>query len=38
MEMRATAQRYTGPSAGRIASLIPKPVSFERRSDPPTPV
>ena len=23
MEMRATAQQYTGPSAGRIASLIP---------------
>ncbi len=30
MEMRATAQRYTGPSAGRIASLIPHEVSFER--------
>ena len=30
MEMRAAAQRYTGPSAGRIASLIPREVSFER--------
>ncbi len=30
MEMRATAQQYTGPSAGRIASLIPQRVSFER--------
>ena len=30
MEMRSTAQRYTGPSAGRIASLIPQPVGFER--------
>ena len=30
MEMRATTQRYTGPSAGRIAGLIPQPVSFER--------
>ena len=30
MEMRAAAQRYTGPSAGRIASLIPHEVSFER--------
>ncbi|MCY3657060.1 MAG: hypothetical protein OXG95_10695 [Chloroflexi bacterium] len=30
MEMRATTQRYTGPSAGRIASLIPQPVGFER--------
>ena len=30
MEMRATAQQYTGPSAGRIASLIPHAVSFER--------
>ena len=30
MEMRARAQRYTGPSAGRIASLIPQPVGFER--------
>ena len=28
MEMRATAQQYTGPSAGRIASLIPERVSF----------
>ena len=30
MEMRATMQRYTGPSAGRIAGLIPQPVGFER--------
>ncbi len=30
MEMRAATQRYTGPSAGRIASLIAQPVSFER--------
>ena len=30
MEMRARAQRYTGPSAGRIASLVPHEVSFER--------
>ena len=30
MEMRATAQQYTGPSAARIASLIPHAVSFER--------
>ena len=30
MEMRATAQQYTGPSAGRIASLIPHAVGFER--------
>ena len=30
MEMRATTQRYTGPSAGRIAALIPQPVGFER--------
>ena len=30
MEMRATAQQYTGPSAGRIANLIPQRVSFER--------
>ncbi len=30
MEMRAATQRYTGPSAGRIASLIPHEVSFER--------
>ena len=30
MEMRAATQRYTGPSAGRIASLIPREVSFER--------
>ncbi|MDE2752690.1 MAG: hypothetical protein OXI83_08960 [Gemmatimonadota bacterium] len=30
MEMRARAQRYTGPSAGRIARLVPHQVSFER--------
>ena len=30
MELRARAQQYTGPSAGRIAGLIPQPVSFER--------
>ena len=30
MEMRATAQRYTGPSARRIASLVPHEVSLER--------
>ncbi len=30
MEMRAMAQQYTGPSAGRIANLIPQRVSFER--------
>ena len=30
MELRAMAQRYTGPSAGRIASLIPYEVGFER--------
>ena len=30
MELRAAAQRYTGPSAGRIASLIPHAVAFER--------
>ena len=30
MEIRASAQRYTGPSAGRIASLIPHAVGFER--------
>ncbi len=30
MEMRAAAQQYTGPSAGRIASLIPHEVRFER--------
>ncbi len=30
MEMRAGTQRYTGPSAGRIASLVPHEVSFER--------
>jgi len=30
MEGRARAQQYTGPSAGRIASLIPQGVRFER--------
>ena len=30
MEMRASTQRYTGPSAGRIATLVPHEVSFER--------
>ena len=30
MEMRAVAQRYTGPSAGLIAKLIPHEVGFER--------
>ena len=30
MEMRAMAQQYTGPSAGRISNLIPQRVSFER--------
>ncbi|MCY4392949.1 MAG: hypothetical protein OXE43_13010 [Chloroflexi bacterium] len=30
MELRARAQRYTGPSAGRIADLIPHEVGFER--------
>jgi len=30
MEMRAATQRYTGPSAGRIATLVPHEVSFER--------
>ena len=30
MEMRAAAQRYTGPSGGRIATLIPHEVSYER--------
>ena len=30
MDMRATAQQYTGPSAGRIARLIPHAVAFER--------
>ena len=30
MEMRARAERYTGPSAGRIATLVPQPVGFER--------
>ena len=30
MEMRAAAQQYTGPSASRIARLVPHGVSFER--------
>ena len=30
MEMRASTQRYTGPSAGRIADLVPHEVRFER--------
>jgi hypothetical protein len=30
MEMRATAQQYTGPSARRVADLVPNEVSFER--------
>ena len=30
MELRARAQQYTGPSAGRIANTIPQRVSFER--------
>ena len=30
MEMRATAQRYRGPSAGRIATLVPHPVALDR--------
>ncbi len=30
MEMRATAQQYTGPSARRIADLVPHEVSFEQ--------
>jgi hypothetical protein len=30
MEMRAAAQQYTGPSARRIADLVPHEVSFER--------
>ncbi len=30
MEMRAATQRYTGPSAGRIASLMPHEIGFER--------
>ena len=30
MELRASTQRYTGPSAGRIANLVPQRVSFER--------
>ena len=30
MEMRAVAQRYTGPSARRIAELVPHEVRFER--------
>ena len=30
MEMRANAQQYTGPIAGRIAALIPHPVALDR--------
>ena len=30
MELRAMAQRYTGPSAGEVAQRIPHPVAFER--------
>ena len=30
MEMRARAQRYVGPSAGRIAALVPHEVRFEQ--------
>ena len=30
MELRAMAQRYTGPSARVIAQCIPHPVAFER--------
>ena len=30
MELRAMAQRYTGPSAARIEGLIPYEVDFER--------
>ncbi|MDE2934604.1 MAG: hypothetical protein OXS47_12175 [Chloroflexota bacterium] len=30
MELRARAQQYAGPSAGRIANLVPHEVSFER--------
>ena len=30
MEMRASSQQYTGPSARRIADLVPHPVGFER--------
>ncbi|MCY3881481.1 MAG: hypothetical protein OXG61_05120 [Chloroflexi bacterium] len=30
MEIRATTQQYTGPSAARIANLVPHEVSFER--------
>ena len=30
MEMRASSQQYTGPSARRIADLVPHEVSFER--------
>ena len=30
MELRAMAQRYTGPSAGIIAQRIPHPIAFER--------
>ena len=30
MEMRASSQQYTGPSARRIADLVPHGVSFEQ--------
>ena len=30
MELRAMAQQYTGPSAARLANLVPHEVSFER--------
>ena len=30
MEMRASSQQYTGPSARRIADLVPHEVGFER--------
>ena len=30
MELRAMAQRYTGPSAGEVAQRIPHPVAFDR--------
>ena len=30
MEMRASSQQYTGPSARRIADLVPHEVSFEQ--------
>ena len=30
MELRAMAQRYTGPSAAEVAQRIPHPVAFER--------